>query len=61
MQTASQGSGSRRFPSTPSYVKRVEQNVAAVNLTLTADDIAGIGSAVGDGYGAGSSDTSTWH
>lgn len=41
--------------------KRVEQNVAAVDLVLTEQDLKAIDDAIGDGpYGAGSSDASTW-
>jgi aryl-alcohol dehydrogenase-like predicted oxidoreductase len=41
--------------------ERVEQNIAATDLDLTATDLAAIDEAIGDGpYGAGSSDTSTW-
>lgn len=42
--------------------RRVEQNIAAAELNLTAADLKAIEAAIGEGpYGAGSSDTSTWH
>jgi aryl-alcohol dehydrogenase-like predicted oxidoreductase len=41
--------------------KRVEQNIAALDLTLTPADLDAIDDAIGEGpYGAGSSDTSSW-
>lgn len=41
--------------------KRVEQNVAAADLVLTAADLEAIDAAIGDGpFGAGSSDVSSW-